>query len=477
MLLACSDISVPSYFSGESLDDLKNAIGVDPRLAESHKNINGSRARITQFLAGAPVQMERYRNAPEVAKAVLDAAIDLRRFGHGPSIPGRLLVEMAAATMDVDLLNRADDDWFDTSLEYLLSPCRGASGPLVRVRRFPGSPVRGDEAFQVADYLEQVGRSARSSFFPPLAILDVVLRGIVEAEDLRALAAFLVERGRVFHASQVYLRALDLGDYESADRLADLLEFAKDRSGAVEIARIRHQGGDPAASANLAYYLYRSGQKEESAELCIEEFDLGNSKPFIKVREAYELDDNAGYGILEGRILSRKFPEIYSRIFRSDAPSDAARRFAEELGRRMEISMIEAVGLVNGEMELLVPRLRRVTEALSLHVEEIQVTHDRLNEYMDQLRSDANGYGEMRALRRKIEACEEAGDLERARGLIAEGLNVGSIGLETLGGHLERFGQQVSAESVERFGVDWDGNPRSPWDLADVRGANRKSLG
>ncbi|MFI1944109.1 hypothetical protein ACH46F_09660 [Streptomyces virginiae] len=371
-----------------------------------------------------------------------------------------------------------DDDWFGTSLEYLLSPCRGASGPLVRVRRFPGTPVLDSEAFQVADYLEQIGRVARNSLFPPLEIMHVALRDIAEVEDLRSFGAFLVDRGRVFHASQIYLRAMDLGDRESVGRLADLLEFAQDLSGAVEIARTRHQVEDPEGSANLAYYLYRNGQKEESAELCIEEFDRGNSKPFIKVREAYDLDDDdAGYEILEGRIVSRRYPEMYSRIFRSDVPSESFRHFVEELAGRMGISTDEAAGMVNEEMELAVPRLQLMTEGLSLHVGEIERAHDRLNEYVEQLSSDAGVYGEVKALRRTIEACQEAGDPERARRLIFEGLNKGIVGLEILGDHLERFDQLLSAETVERLGVDWCGSPISPWDLADVRRASREILG
>ncbi|MER6216414.1 hypothetical protein ABT213_20465 [Streptomyces sp. NPDC001674] len=478
MLLAHSDISVPDSFFGESLNDLKNAVGTDPRLAESYKNVNGSRARITQFLAGAPVQMERYRNAPGAAKAILDAAIDLRRFGHGPVIPGGLLAELASVAMDADLFNSIDDSWFEFSLEYLLSPCRGASGPLVRVRRFPGSPVRGEESFQVADYLEQVGRLARSAHFPPPAMVDVALRGITETEGLKSLGAFLVDTGRVFHAAQFYLQALDLGDCEAAGKLADLLEYAEDRKGAVEVARARHRGGDPAGSGDLAYYLHRNGQRQEAEELCIKEFDLGNFGPLFRVRESCRIDeDDAGYEALEDRILSRRYPGLYSEIFRTGDASGGARRVAEGLGERLGISTDEAMKLVDEELELIGPRLDLITQGLGVQIGAIKESHDRLTKYVEKVKSGEGVHGETRVLRARIEAFQEAGDPESARSLIAEGLNRGIIGLEILGDHLERFSQLTTAESVDRLGVDWDGNPCALWNLADVRRANRAILG
>ncbi|MER7511564.1 hypothetical protein ABTX82_24890 [Streptomyces lavendulae] len=473
MLLADSDIPVPNSFFGESLDALRDAAESDPRLAESYRDGSSSRVRATQFLAGTPVQMARYRNAPDAARAVLDAAIDLRRFGQGPAIPSRLLAGAAAVAIGTDLLNGLDDDWFESALVYLLAPCRGVSGPLIRVRHFPGSPLPGQELFQVADYLEQVGRAARNSLFPSSAIVDVALREITDTEGLKAFGEFLAYSGRLFHAAQFHLRAVELGDCEAAGKLADLLEFAEDRSGAVEIARIRLLGGDPLGSEYLAWYLYANGQQDEAMRLCIEEFDLGNSRPLMKIREAYEFDDDApGYRALEGRILSRRFPGLYDEVFCSKSRS--IEEFSAELATRLGILVDEARVLVDEEVDLIASRLEQICEALRVNADEIKASTVRLKEWVESFKAD---WGvEVKSFRARIEACQEMGDYDMARRLIGEGMDRGIVGLEVLGSHLERYGGLDSSEPIERLGVDWSGNPNASWNLADVRRVNHEIL-
>ncbi|MFD6872938.1 MULTISPECIES: hypothetical protein [unclassified Streptomyces] len=470
MLLANSDISVPSSFFGDSLNDLKNVMQSDPRLAESYRNASGPRPRITQFLAGAPAQMARYRNAPEAAKAVLDAAIDLRRFGHSPSIPINLLADMAAITMDFDVFNRLKEGWFEGSLGYLLPSCKGASGPLIQVRRQPASGGRGNPPFQLSDYLEQVGREARQSFFPPPSFMVVALKNITKVEDLRAIGNFLVHAGRVFSGAQLYWRALELGDWESGDELSDLLDYAGDHSGAVKISEIRCQGGDPRGSESLAFYLHRNGQEEEAVRVCLEEFDLGNPGPLFKVRDSYEMgEDLAGYGRLESLILSPRFPDMFLRKFGPGDYSDNSDRFAGDLAERLGLSKVEAEKLIADEMKEIVPRMNFFTEALNRHIVEIEAATARVKGALEEYMAEKGLHGETKALRRRIEACQEAGQSETAWDLITQGMNAGIIGVEVLANHLEEFNQLDSAEAVERLGVDWNFNPVPPWGLGDVR--------
>src|SRR5262249_19729588 len=70
-LLAGHDIVVPAAFTAEQLRELERA--GDPRLAQAPA---GSReGQVIQYLAGAPDLLDRYRNAPPAARALIHAAM------------------------------------------------------------------------------------------------------------------------------------------------------------------------------------------------------------------------------------------------------------------------------------------------------------------------------------------------------------------------------------------------------------------
>jgi hypothetical protein len=89
-LLTGTDIAVPDAFTGPALQALGAAAQADSRLAEAAAH--AEHGHITQFLAGGPALLERYRNAPAAAKALIEAAMDARRLGHGLYFPHSLLV-------------------------------------------------------------------------------------------------------------------------------------------------------------------------------------------------------------------------------------------------------------------------------------------------------------------------------------------------------------------------------------------------
>ena len=477
-LLANSVISVPSNFSRESLTKLQGIIKEDPRLAEAYRMGKGPQIRLTQFLAGAPAQMERYEKAPEASRAIIDSAIDLRRFGHGPALPEAVLRKLAEASLDTELLDLLDPDWFEVALDYALVPCRGVSGPLRRVRRTARSQIT-EAAYQLSDYVEQVGRSARATIFPPAELVSVALQHIHDIEQIRAIASSLDKTGRSFYAAQLYLRAMQLGDYESGRSLAEALEFAEDLDGALEVARYLQENTDPNGSEELAYYLYRNNQSEEAEELCIEEFEKGNPKPWIKLRQAYDLDDRTGaYEDLGSRILSRKLPELYFYITTFGSKDSESRRdeLIVALARRLQVSHDEAKKLLSEEIVAIEPRLELFARALEEHTEELKAATVRLNELAEKNRSGEGVWSETKRIHAAIADHEEKGDFGEARKEITKGLDSALLGLETLGNHLSKYDPSVSAEAVERYGVDWETRPISAWKLADVRRACQEAL-
>ena len=68
-LLTGTDLVVSEAFTGLSLRAVQAAAKADPRLDEAAKHAEDG--RITQFLAGAPALLERYRTAPPAARAPL----------------------------------------------------------------------------------------------------------------------------------------------------------------------------------------------------------------------------------------------------------------------------------------------------------------------------------------------------------------------------------------------------------------------
>ena len=158
-LLVGAGIEVPDTFTGPALEALAAAARDDPRLAAAQKAGDG---QVTQFLAGVPVLLERYRTAPSVARAVIDAALDARALGHGPALPHALLEAAATGYLtDQQWEEDAGEDWLDQALAYTAAPCRGVRGPLTRIRPRLGQPTFSQPHYRLADYLEQIGRADR----------------------------------------------------------------------------------------------------------------------------------------------------------------------------------------------------------------------------------------------------------------------------------------------------------------------------
>ena len=221
LLLAGADVRVPETFTGPALDQLRLAGAEDPRLAAAAAAADG---QITQFLAGAPVLLARYRNAPPPARAVIEAAMDARRLGHGPALPHALLETAAPAYLTDTEWDTAGEDWLEQALAYTAAPCKGTAGPLTRIRPRPSAPGPGDAAtgpaYRLADWLDQHGRAHRADTFPP----DGFWIGgrHTRPSDQIALAVAARDRGLYRHAAQLFKYAADRGNLP-APRLVTLM--------------------------------------------------------------------------------------------------------------------------------------------------------------------------------------------------------------------------------------------------------------
>ena len=189
----------------------------DVRLAEAAKGAQDG--QVTQFLAGVPELLARYRNAPPAAAALIHAAMDACRLGMRNALSYGFLEATASrylADADWDLLA---DDWMDQALAYNGTPCNGVRGPLTLIRsraaRAADPPIGVGPTYRLADYLDQYGRSARCGELPPSAFW-MAATSYADPGDLGALGGAARARGLYRDAAQFCKDACAHGDASAA---------------------------------------------------------------------------------------------------------------------------------------------------------------------------------------------------------------------------------------------------------------------
>ncbi|MET9503929.1 hypothetical protein ABZY42_19755 [Streptomyces sp. NPDC006622] len=189
-LLTGHGIEVPDAFTEEEMPALAAAAREDSRLAQALRN--ASERRITQYLAGVPVLMERVRTAPAPARALVLAAVELRTLGLGPDLPERLLTATAPAYLSAAQWDEAHQEgaagWPDGFLAHLTRPARGVPGPLVPVRPRPGQTPLSETHYRLADYLWQTAADLRAPFADGPAAFARALLGRATDEELAVLS-------------------------------------------------------------------------------------------------------------------------------------------------------------------------------------------------------------------------------------------------------------------------------------------------
>jgi hypothetical protein len=234
-LLTGTDIDIPDTFTTTDLTLLGRA--ADPRL--QHAAEHAEAARITQYLAGTPELENRYRKAPPAARAIIDVAIDARRLGHPPAIPHSLLSKAAPGYLDDYDWDSLGDDWLEQALAYTAQHCRGARGPLTRIR--PRTGQRDSQpVYRLADYLEQIGQTERTAIFPPGSFWNSAITAIDDPGVLREIARQAAMRGRYGCASHLYRNAADRGDASASSALDQLESNVEEyRTGSALFSTLR----------------------------------------------------------------------------------------------------------------------------------------------------------------------------------------------------------------------------------------------
>lgn len=215
-LLTCGVISVPAAFTAVQLKDLAKA--ADQRLVQAAAAYDG---QVTQFLAGAPHLLSRYNNAPPAAAALVNAAMDARRLGVGVAIPRSFLQASAPGYLTDTEWDSLAGNWLGQAFSYTTKPSNGTLGMLTRIRPRPGT-VQANQAYRLADYLDQHGRRARRNAFPP-AEFWTAAEDFAAPDALGRLAEAATGRGLFRQAARLRKRATIHGDAEAAMLLAGWL--------------------------------------------------------------------------------------------------------------------------------------------------------------------------------------------------------------------------------------------------------------
>lgn len=202
-------VRMPAAFTAPELARATALVNSDARLtlARSH----ATSGRITQFLAGAPHLWRRYEQADGAARAILHAAMDARRCGHGPLLSEGFLRTAAEGYIDDATWHALDDDWFTTHLASLLKPHRQLPGPLTRYRPRSDEPPPASPLYQLADFLHEKGQATREREHPAPSLWEAASTHARTDTDMLELAHSARRLGAV-ECEELYLKAAECGD-------------------------------------------------------------------------------------------------------------------------------------------------------------------------------------------------------------------------------------------------------------------------
>ncbi|UKY47887.1 tetratricopeptide repeat protein [Streptomyces inhibens] len=263
VLLEGNGVPVPDTFSEPALDLLRSKAASDPRLARAVDEAD--QGQIAQFLAGVPALLNRWRTAPAAARAVIEAAIDARRLGHGRALPDSLLEHLAPHYLTDQQWEALPETWLAQALDYTGAPCRGVRGPLSRVRPRPGEPRPGQPSYVLADFIEQQGRADRRAHPVPAAVWHALLSH-ASPPHLTDLAWSAQTRGYKRLAFRGYLAAAGGGDTRAMLSVAELLKAAGRSDEAIGWLRYAAESGEADAEPRTINALQDAGCGAEAID-------------------------------------------------------------------------------------------------------------------------------------------------------------------------------------------------------------------
>ena len=274
-LLAGHDIPVSAAFTPALMGQFARAADVRMVLAAR----SARDGEVIQFLAGAPELLARYRNAPPAARALIEAAMDARRLGMGAGLPQAFLEAAAPGYLTDAQWDALGEDWLEQALAYTAVPCKGARGPLTRIRPRPARAAArssGDQhgnmaaaagrLYRLADYLDQHGRAHRASQIPPPEFWSAAAAHSAPGDQV-ALGDAAGVCGLYRNAVQLHKNAAASGNLSAAFYLSRPPACLSADPRPADWAAAHLALDDPYGVASLLHRLWEAGAHEQAAVL------------------------------------------------------------------------------------------------------------------------------------------------------------------------------------------------------------------
>jgi hypothetical protein len=318
-LLAGRLIPVPEDFDEAAINDaVKVASSGDRQLAHALDNVTDG--RLTQFLAGAPELLRRFRNASPGQRALLQVAMDARRLGVGLHLPVSFLAQAAEDYLSDEEFDALEDNWIEQALADSSESVHGKLSPLRRVRhrrsfRSNSRQGRTEISYRLADYLEQYGRRRRRMLCPPLSFWEAAQDHITDSNDLANLSRAAYDRYRLYWAYRLGQKSAQYSDPQTLPRLVWLFEKAGDSVGAEQLARRSAKMGNPSSLTDLARLRYQAGDIESAERLTEKAASEGYPRGLVDL--AYfrcRAGDLEAAERLAQRAASEGYPDALSEI-------------------------------------------------------------------------------------------------------------------------------------------------------------------
>jgi TIR domain len=250
-------IAVAEDLSGAERDRAEALAEEDPRLSLA---LSSEDQGVFQVIAAGPDLVRCWEEAPDpYGKAVITAAVDVRRLGaHTP--PSRELLEaLALAYLKPTELALAPPDWSERALRYATTLVRRAAAALTPV----GERIGQISGYVVADYLYQHASRVRRSQGLPDAAWQAIA-GHHDARDAHRLADAAKRRMRHEDCEAIYKRAAEHGDVKAARELIDMLTTESRIDEALGVMRHYDATCSGMSAVRIADYLIANDRVDEA---------------------------------------------------------------------------------------------------------------------------------------------------------------------------------------------------------------------
>ncbi|MEU8252381.1 hypothetical protein [Nonomuraea sp. NPDC048916] len=467
-LLTGMDIPVPTTFTGIDMDTLKAKDHNDARLFHAIRFAEDG--HITQYLAGTPALLERYRTAPAIAQALIHAAMDARRLGHSFALTGNFLAHAAPSYLTDQQWSEAGDDWLEQGLAYTAKPCRGARGPLTRIRPRPGAPVPPQPLYRLADYLDQHARGARTFLCPPDGFWAAARYGAT-TDDLIALARAAQKRWRNRYAAQLYRQAANAHRTDALLALALIHEESGDYTGAEHLYSDVANSGNAAGFWGLAQLSMKMGDHAKAESRIRQAAEVGHGEALLTLARMQEEAGNT----FEAERLYRQAADTgnnvalraLARIRKQAGDHVEAERLTQRAARGVQTFRRRSLADIQQRLGGKVEAERRFREyvtagdshALSILAEMREDAGDHIE--AENLAYQAAEDGSTEALIALIGIRYNAGNQKDAERLAWQAANAGDAeGLKEIA---RIRGEDPYWRQMLQFGLEADGCVSDPW--------------